>query len=140
MRISTTDLKPFIHFPEGMNLTLDVSSTFFFTPRKWQFSQLCITDTENRLSVNGNITIDHSKKAFQNTKFALSSLRVSQTLINDAAQWVKLPKSTADILSRIGNVNANGNLSYEKAHIESTLFAKTSVGEIAADATINGKK
>lgn len=140
MRISTTDLKPFVHFPEGMNLTLDVSSTFFFTPQKWQFSQLCINDTENRLSVNGNITIDHSKKAFQNTKFALSSLCISQTLINDVAQWVKLPKSTADILSRIGNVNANGNLSYEKAHIESTLFAKTSVGEIAADATFNGKK
>ena len=140
MQISTTDLQPFVNFPKGMNLTLNLSSTFLLTPQKWQFSQLNITDTENKLSIKGNVTIDHRGKAFRNTKVSLSSLSLSQTLINNAVHWAKLPQSTAEILSRVGNIHANGNLSYEKNHIQSTLLAKTSVGEIAANATIHGKK
>lgn len=140
MQISTTDLQPFVNFPKGMNLTLNLSSTFLLTPQKWQFSQLNITDTENKLSLKGNVTIDHRGKAFRNTKVSLSSLSLSQALINNAVRWAKLPQSTAEMLSRVGNIHANGNLSYEKNHIQSTLLAKTSVGEIAANATIHGKK
>lgn len=141
IQVASADIRPFVALPNDMDVVLKLSTTFLLTPQKWQFSQLSITDASQQLSLKGSLTLkslhDRQRLAAQLT---LSELKVAQSLTNKVAQWTKLPASTAKILSHLGDVEAKGNVSYAKDHIQSSLMLHSGVGVVDVDGRLDGKK
>lgn len=141
IQVAAADIRPFVALPTDMNLVLKLSTTFLLTPQKWHFSQLSISDPSQQFSLKGNLTLkrlhDCQRMAAQLT---LSELKVAQPFTNQVAHWAKLPTSTANILSRLGDVEAKGNVSYAKDNIVSSLMLHSGVGVVDMNGRMDGKK
>lgn len=140
-QVATADIRPFVTLPHDMDVVLRLSTTFLLTPQKWQFSQLSIADASQQLSLKGSLTLKslHDQQRLA-AHLTLSELKVAQSFTNNVAHWMKLPASTAGILSRVGDVEAKGNVSYAKDHVISSLMLHSGVGVIDMNGRLDGKK
>lgn len=139
-RITPADLKAFApqlaQFTNPIDVDLAVNGTLSMinVPRL----SLLSTDEGIALDLNGTFTNLNDPK---NLQFNLPMFKVNASNVAIAkitSNLAKMPASTRDIITRLGDVAAQGNAHGNTADIHFDGNVRTSLGEVTAKADVNG--
>lgn len=136
LQVATSDLRPLIKLPTGMDATIRFSTSLLLTPQKLQLNQFSAHTTDNKFKIQTDLTWNRQGGKWLTASVNIKQLFVGAPLGSNIAQWTGLKEKDAQLIARIGDINASAHvLIKDKHHATGALILHTTVGQVAADAT-----
>lgn len=139
LQVGTNDIRPFVKLPKGFNQVFQLSTVLLLTPEKLQLNQFSIHNQDHSLQLKTDATLNRAQKQLTSIQITLKQLKVENQFTQQIAKVLKLKDNVSPILKRVGDIEANGSMTYytrTKGGAASVIL-HTSVGNIATHARIN---
>ena len=141
LQVGSNDIRPLVKLPNGLSQTLCLSTTLLLTPKKVQFNQLSINNTDRSLQIKADATLKRKGKGISSISLTIKQLDISNKLAQQLAPMAKLSRKALAMADRVGYVKAKGNFDYKMEDRRGVvaIIAHTAIGDVAADGRVDNK-
>lgn len=132
-RITTSDFRALADFPANINFTILLSSDVNISDKSIDIKELSIKDIKDRFKLKSQINLSRNQASIHAIKLQVEQLYIQNDFAQQLANSLKLKAQQAQLLTRLGNISAKGNLLYSTA--KNALFTtelKSDIGTINA--------
>lgn len=139
--VSSSDLRPIVEIPTDIDLTLRLSSHISVSRENVVFKNFSVEDLKRKINLFSTIKLIRNGSTFSSLQLQLQRLHAEQNFINQVALWTHLKEQPQQIISRIGNIDANGNAtltSMRNGMLKLNLH--TGIGDVNVGGTFHNKQ